>query len=292
MNGRLAKLRRVQELFTEGRIVVLGDGESSEPFWVMKPTAFERDEALKDARAARARRALRFDRDETEKSLVNEQLDQLDRDALINSLIGAKGNEHYVKALDAVRADKDWAERIEVIDRGGLEADRDANDGDRDTVQSIVADYLAHVSELQQGYADDLRSELNDLTDAELREQYRQTWREMTSFEAFMETRRVTELYFALRLCEATPVEGSGDWDHSECDHRVRLLDKRDDVYDLPDSLLTVLRDALEELQMAPREAGNSAAPATSSGSSGPRSEEADSPASGPTETSPVPAGT
>lgn len=259
MKGRIAKLRRIQDLFAEGQVVVLEKDENAEPFWITKPTAFERDEAVKDARAARARRGQRFDRDEDEQVIVAAQLDGMSRDELLDTLVGSKANEHYVKALDQIRTDKDWTERIEVIDRTGLEADRDAIEADRETVRTITTEYLAEISRLQQVYDDDHRAELNLLDDDALRTEYRKTWREMTAFQAFMETRRVTELYFALRLCEATRVDG--EWVHEACDHRQRLLESRDEVYDLPDALLIAGREALEAMSMTPREAGNLAAP-------------------------------
>lgn len=290
MKGRLAKLRRVQELFTEGQLVVMEAGETAEPFWVTKPTAFERDEAVKDARAARARRALRFDRDENEQATVEAQLVELTREGLLDTLVGAKGNEHYVKALDDIRADKSWAERIEVIERTGLEQDRDATDEDRETVRQVTTEYMAEVTRLQEGHDADYGAELDRLDDDELREQYRKTWRDMTAFEAFLEARRVSELYFALRLCEATRVDD--EWVHDGCDHRQRLLESRDEVYDLPDALLVKVREAMEALSMTPREAGNSVAPLTSSGSSERQNAAEDSPGSGQAVTSPAPAGT
>jgi hypothetical protein len=279
MKGRLAKLRRVQDLFTEGQIVVLEKNGVSEPFWVAKPSSFERDEAVKDARAARSRRGLRFDNDPDEQAVVEAQLAQVSRADILDSLIGAKGNEHYVRALDEIRTNKDWAERIDVIDRAGLEHDRDATDEDRETVRQVTTDYMVEVQRLQETYVGELRAELEQLPEEELQKKYRDTWRDMASFEAFLESRRVTEMYFALRLCEATRVDDT--WVHDGCDHRVRLLDERNEVYDLPDALIDAVRQALEQLQMTPRDAGNSAAPATSSASSEQPAEEADSQVSG-----------
>lgn len=296
MKGRLAKLRRVQDLFTEGKVVFLERQDPNyqepvaEPFWVSKPTAFERDEALKDARAARARRAIRFDTDPDEQEIVQGQLHAMTSDDVIDTLIGAKGNEHYIKALDELKADEDWAERIDVLDRAGLEDDRDSTVEDRAVMRTITTEYLAAIDELTKKYNAELREELAQLDGAELRKRYRETWRDMTAFEAFMETRRVTEIYFALRVCEGTRVDG--EWSHVDCDHRERLLDKRDQVFDLPDALLQAVRATLEGLQMTPREAGNSDAPLTSSGSSEQPSEQEGSTGSGQEEMSPVLVGT
>ena len=81
-----------------------------------------------------------------------------------------------------------------------------------------------------------------------------------------MEERRVTELYYAIRVCEASR-DGMA-YDHTRCDHRQRALDSRDQVRSLPEQVLVKVIEALDQLNVPQREAGNSDAPVSSSASS------------------------
>jgi hypothetical protein len=287
MSGRPAKsgkLRRIQDLFTRGREVVLdpGGGQDRVTLWVAKPTAFEKDEAAKDGRAARAHRALAFDRDEREQAMVIAHLAEAGVDQVIDEILDTRGNEHFVKALDELRARKDWAERIEVMDREQVLAEDRTAGQEPDVLADVLREHAAEIDKLVAGYRSAGRAELLELDRAALDDAYRAMWREQVSFNAFMESRRISEFYYAIRDCAAV-ADGDG-WCHDACDHRQRLCAERVEVHELPDVVLEAVRVALDELNMTPRDAGNSAAPTSSSASSERPNEAADSPPSIPTE--------
>lgn len=299
---RLAKLRRVQDLFEPGKAAVVSDATNSlfEPFWLQKPNAFERDEATKDARAARARRVLTWDRDQDSQDIIEHQILDLTVEEKINGLIANRASEFYVKAADEIRTHKDWTERIEALDRGQSLLDEDGDDADPAevaTVTEVSAEYYTELIKVQGRFATDAAQEYRDMDEVELAKAYREAWRETVGTEAFMTARRDSELFYAIRMCEATPVVEMGNatpigWDHAKCDHRERMLAERADVHGLPDAVLLACANVLNELQMSPAEAGNSGAPTTSSGSSEQPNVVEDSPASTQTEMSPEPAGT
>jgi hypothetical protein len=297
-NKKLAKLRRVQDLFTHGQVAVVTRGSDYETFWVQKPTAFERDEATKDGRAARARRVIAFDRDPDEQAVSEAQLANLDREQSITGLLANRSSEFYVKANEAIRADKDWTERIEAMERGEalLNEEENPDESEVRAIGEVHVEYLQQMQKLQKRLADEARAEYEELTDEQLAKEYRKAWRDMVGTDSFMATRRQTELYFAIRMCEAAPIhddDGSiSGWDHAACDHRERLLDERSQFTELPDEVIEACASTLNSLQMTPAEAGNSAAPTTSSVSSEQPNAAEDSTPSTQTETSPEPAGT
>lgn len=308
--GRLAKLRRIQDLFVEGKIIVLIDKAGDKtPLWVAKPSGFEKDEASKDGRNARAKRALLYDRDPDEQATVDNKLTELTTAEVIEALVSSEGNTFYVKALDSIRADKAWQERIEALDRGdALLADQPQNSEDEDVrsrldaeralMRELHVEYTDEIQRLTDSYAQAKRDELGELDIEKLHHAYRAAWREMAATQSFLEERRITELFFAVRDCEATedvdvPEDDKGRWNHSQCNsHLATLAEHRHQVHEFPDVLVAMARDALIDLQMTPQEAGNSDAPASSSASSEQHDEGEGSTASTPSGTQLEPAGT
>ena len=96
----------------------------------------------------------------------------------------------------------------------------------------------------------------------------------MRSFEAFSTEYTVTEIFYALRDCQAT--ESGNGWNHERCTH-ARLCQSREEVHDLPDELVSMVNRALADMAMSAEDAGNSDAPTTSSESSGPQKQQEDS---------------
>jgi hypothetical protein len=106
-------------------------------------------------------------------------------------------------------------------------------------------------------------------------EDFMEAWRNRVSLDAFMQEKRATELYAAMRVCDASEDDryDLGDqrhWVHRSCDHRLRMLDARAAVKLLPEELLGKVIEVLDGTTVPDREAGNSAAPESSSVSSEP----------------------
>lgn len=289
---RLAKLRRVQELFETGAIATVAADDEVVPFWIAKPNSFERDEAHKDGRAARARRVLRYDRDEDEQTVVEAQMLELDRETIVASLIAAKGSEFYVKASNEIRTREDWRERLEVLDRGDalLNDRQEVDEADRELLVQVNREFMDEHAKLVDRFEREAREELVGLDEDALHAEYRRNYREMVGVQAFLEERRRTELYFAIRMCDAT--HDGEHWDHAKCNHRERFCEYRHNVDELPDPVLVACRTVFEALLMTPEDAGNSAAPLSSSASSERSSAEEESTPSSPAEMPLEPVGT
>lgn len=284
--SRLAKFRRITELFEEGRAVVL-DPNPEDPVlvWVNKLNPFELEEARKDGSVGRARGVMRLDdEDAPEHEVYVEAIQSRTPEDMRNSLVNAKGNEHYLQALDDIRADEDWRPKLEVLERGDaqLEDAGEVDDDERSRLAKLNEAYLAEVERLIGIRQREYRAELDATDDEDIRRQYKEQYREAASSNGFLNEYRTTEMFFALRACDAKATDDG--WDHSECDHRQRLCEVRSEIRDLPEQLLVAVREAMLILNMTPREAGNSGAPASSSASSGPRSEQAESTPSTPAE--------
>lgn len=286
---RLAKFRRVTDLFVEGKEVVLEEPEDGEPIlvWVNKLNSFEQDEARRDGNVGRARATLALDDpDSPESASFEGNLGVAGKDVLIRALIQLRTNEFYIAALDDIRTEDAWKDKIDLIERGvALSADHPQPPSEEEVAQfeKLMGAYDERVVELSEERAEVYRKELVDENEEELKKRYMSSYRESLGTQGFLTEYRVSELFFALRDCQATQRDGNGRWDHSNCGgHRARLLEARSDVKDMPDALLALVRDALTDLAMSPRDAGNLDAPASSSASSERQSEAADSTPSTP----------
>lgn len=282
-------LQRIQDLFRKGDVLVL-DGTDPETgelqkviVYVTKLNALEKDEALKDGRAARARRMLAFDRDEDQQVTLEVLLkDMSDRD-IVEDLLHRKAGEYLLKAEEEVRADKKWKERLEAIDRSAIAQDGAVSEQEQQLLVDLTMEFTQAVDKAQQKL---LRTEKRDM-DATPREEldkvYRVAFREMQGATAFYENRRQSEVWYALRECEVEldaddlPVPGTLKVGGLVCPTRA-------EVNNLPDEIVSEILRVLDG-EMTSREAGNSGAPSASSGSSEQHGAEEDSKPSTPTET-------
>lgn len=269
MSG-VGKLRRVTDLFDRGAVVVLGEaGDGPVLVWVSKLNAFERGEAQRDGAAGRARRMLVLGEDHEQTRLVRVSAAARTNEELAGQLAEAGFDELYVAAMDDVRADPAWAQRLVVLDRSeSLLDDAGADDADeaRAEVAKLNREFFDRVDELAGKAREESLRELAGLDHAELVDRFVGVWRDRMGGDDFGREFSTTELFYSLRDCVATAVEHG--WDHAGCTH-PRLLGSRAQVRDLPEDLVVVVREAMSGMLMSPRDAGNSAAPATSSGSSG-----------------------
>lgn len=267
-----ATLKRIQHLFRRGDVVVLeaSDPETGEvekvPVYVQKLSALEKDEAVKDGRAAKARRQLAFDRDEDEQVTLTAMLGNMTDDQVVEDLMHRASGELYLKAEDEVRADKKWAERLEAIDRAETAEDGKVPESEQDLITALVREFQEEVERGHQSHLRSLRRELKGERRDALEVRYRKEWREMLGATAFVEARRQSEIWYALRECEVH-VGADGEPDLATLQVGDRVCPTRAAVNDLPDEIIARVIEALDR-EMTPREAGNSDAPSASSGSS------------------------
>lgn len=270
-------LQRVQELFRRGQVVPLGPDLS---VWVQKLNALERDEAIKDARQARALRMIAFDRSEDEQAQITLAVNEMTNDDLQRMLLDRRAGDLLLKADDDVRADEKWRERLEAIERS--DAGGRTSTKEDDTLSELVMEFQTEIAKRHKRLMREELTSLKAKTRKELQDDFRTAWRERIGLDAFHSSKEQTEIWLALRECTVTITDDEPDL--STLKVGGLLCEDRADVLTLPDEVVDRVRAALAE-EMSPREAGNSDAPSASSGSSEPRSEEADSKPSTPTET-------
>lgn len=281
------RLRRVTDLFIRGQEVEVAPGVA---VWVNKPNSFERDEADKDGRTGRQRRLLplREPQDPEDRSdelqLAYAATESLSTDELVTGAVSQNRSREYLLALDDIRADEAWAEDMVLLERAdALQADgSQMSEAEAEAMIELNAKYM---NEIDKRFTDRM-TVLEDEIRAEPREKliqlYLETWRQTVGLEAYELERWKTQMYYAVRECDA-PKDGNGRWDHTKCRH-LRLLESRREVNDLPDDFITLVDPVLQNLLVPPRDAGNSDAPTSSSASSEPQSEQAESTPSTPSD--------
>lgn len=208
--------------------------------------------------------------------------------------LSQEADEMWMNAVNELRSDKDWREQLDYMERmPQLLADEGAGEDDERSkkLATINRDYLEAIRQHVESTQSKRRAELSEQTREDLEEDFYERWRERASIDEYMREKRVTEIWYAMRDCQATGDPRSG-WDHRTCNHSRRLLDERREVRELPEDLILRVIEALDELEMPVREAGNLAAPATSSASSEQHNAAEESTPSTPDETPSDAAGT
>lgn len=287
--GKVNKLLRTQQLFMPGEILVVrdGDGEVAELFWVAKLNTFEKQEVDKDAQTGRVRAMIALDANADEQLKIDELVASKTDEELVGHLAYDKQFDHLMKARHEVTADPDWKERLDVLEREGLEG---ATDEEIEAINQVSLDWHAEVAKRKAAIDVHFQDEMQGLPRAELEKEFRASYRRQIGANGWHEYRRRSEVLFALRDCEAVVVDG--DWDHAACGyHRTPVLDSKDDLNLVADQVMVAFNEIWERLNMTEDQAGNSAAPSASSGSLELQKLAEASVPSTPTETSSSPAG-
>jgi hypothetical protein len=293
----LDRLRRVTDLFVEGTEVFLGTDDDGKPvtIWVNKLNSFETEEARRDGMVRRGQRMIELAKDDNpEYRHILALIETWSDDQLREARVEQRAEEIYLEVINDIQGDKEWAEKLAVIRRMPtlLEDEKaPASDPRHAQLEELQNAYLTEIRQRQETKAKQALRDLASEDRETVQKAYVEAWRERVTLDDFMQERRATELFYAMRDCYATQKDRDADtgrfrWDHSKCNHAERLLQERKQVRELPEHVLNQVIDAIDEITVNQRESGNSDAPASSSASSEPQSEEEDSPASIPVETS------
>jgi len=285
------RLRRVTDLFTSGRELLLsGADDDGQPIlvWLAKLNTFQRGECHRDGEAAQARRVAALGEDSDEIRAAITQFEVAPDEEIFDFLLISQGGAFYIKAQEDVRAEEGWRDKIALLERDAAleEGGSPASTEEREAITKVQVEYLEAIEAARQTRYDDAKKDLADLDRDELRRRYLDTVRANMAENVYWAEYRRTEVYLSVRDCSATTSTASGEsgYDHSACTH-LKLLASRAGVNDIPQELLDRIRQGLGDLNATPTEAGNSAAPQTSSGSVEQQSNAEDSAASSPTET-------
>lgn len=283
------RLRRVTDLFVEGTELPLGeDANGPIVVWVNKLSSLEIEECRRDALAARAMRTLELrDSEKPERRAMEFIVAAWSLEELIETRLNQDDQSRYIRVLDDLETDPEWREKRATMRRlpevlEGLPSDDSRHEQLKEMRQQWAEAVLAESKKA----ADARKAELEQMEREVLEKDFFEAWVDSVSLDAYIVEQRVSQIYFAARDCRGRLVDG-GAWTHSDCTHR-RMLAKRAEARDLPDTLVEKLVAALEGETVNGREAGNSDAPASSSSSSEQPSEEEGSTPSIPEETSPA----
>lgn len=289
----MSRLTKLTDLFQEGTTVVLKTSAGADmPVWINKLSPFEMEQANHEGRIARARKMLAIrDIGNPEYDLFAASAMSSRPDAIVYALCNTKSNEHLVKVIRDLHSDPEWKSKLEVLEWSSEQLDgKGEDDPEVQAVGKILNEYQVEMEERTTFLRDQLKAELEAMNEADLREQYLESYIEEQGLAAFSHEQQKTQIFYCLRRCEGTD-HGEATWTHENCDHSQRWLDKREEVGQLPELLLHQIRSAYDQLNMPQDVARFSAALASSSAPSGPSSKPEDSTPSTPAETSDAPAG-
>lgn len=292
------RLRRVTDLFIEGTERYLGNDEHGKPtlIWVNKLNSFETEEARRDGMVRRGERIMQLAKEDSpERLALAANVDNWSMSELAEARLGQVTEEIYMQVLNDLEAEKEWQERLAMIRRlPTLLDDQNAppDDPRRTQLEDLMTEYLQEIARRQTALQQERLAELAEMEREALEAAFYDGWRQRASLDEYMAEKAITELFYAIRDCVATErgqdPDGKRLWDHTDCNHAQRLMDQRSQVRALPERVIEIAQDALESINVTQREAGNLAAPASSSGSSEQPSEAGASTVSIPEETSPA----
>jgi len=277
----LDRLSRITDLFLEGKEMDFGVDADGLPIvvWVGKLNSFEEEEARRDGSAARSLRMLALNEDAPEVREAREELGELTRTELIQIIAAQNFDEDYLLAVDDVESDEEWKEKLEAMRMTFLLPDADLAEDDprHEQAYELNRDYLVAINEAatKRQAAREADCQMKDLDD--LQDLFIKNWKTRVGMAEFMAEQRSTQLFYALRDCQAVS-EGEGKWNHSRCKH-TRLLSERSQVRSLPEEVLEKGIAMLQQITVDRRTAGNLDVPMSSSESSGqPKQEEESTP--------------
>jgi len=288
----------IMDLFTEGTVAPLEAPDGSiKTIWVNKLSAFEKEDADRLGRGARAKRLLEWDADEEEQAVFQLETQDLSDDDLIQGLAAQHTASQFYQAINEIRADEAWKERLEYLNSADIleYTSPEASEEDRTLYEKISGEYSAAIETVQRRLQDEFCADLAAEGREAVLKKYHTAWRDAEGMRAFYAERQIAEIFFAARECKAKAKgeddDGNTIWDHSRCNHEVRLMSNRGQVRTLPDQVRTLVVAAIQALEITPDAVGNSDAPTASSESSEQPSKAEDSTPSTPEETSDEPAG-
>lgn len=283
------KLKQVVDLYTAGKVVTLRDGS---PLWVQVLNPFEQDTARNEAQIAKARITLalkEFGSDEQAKVRMFFFEDGID--AARGKLVDSRVALAVTRMVDQIRNDPEWAERLNIIDRGDEDTAKPLEDTERQLIEKASADFTAELGKRLADERNFLTMKYADLDEESLWADYLDWYLDRRAAEIMMAEYRLHQILFGVRWCEATKTDGG--WNHDACNgHQDRVFPTKTEVQAAPEDLTVLLMDALDDLEMTVRDAKNSARQGSSSDSSPLPSGEAASTASTPAETRVEPLGT
>ncbi len=290
----MSRLARLTALFQEGKVLTLTAPSGQEvQMWINKLSPFEQEQANHEGRVARARRMLAIREIGTaEYDLFQASAVSVSTPAIIEAIVTDKSSEHLLGVLREIRSDPAWREKVEVLEHTESAAlSTEATDPEVLLMSRIMTQYAEEVDARLKVRATELRADLTAMDADEVRRQHAETYIEEQGRMAFSREMQRSQVYFCLRTCTATSVDGA-IWDHRKCRHEEHWLESVGEVDALPDSILGPVLAAYQQVMVPPDVARFTDALPSSSDLSESSSSAGASTDSGPTETPDEPATT
>lgn len=272
------KYKKLSDLYTTGTELVFTDEDGNlTVMWLQVMNPFEVDDARKDAQAARGRltNALKtvgsLDYDAALGTFLSRG-----KEAAVTDLVNSKSLDWYVKAQNDIEVDPDWKERMTIMQRSVGDNAEALSDEEKAYLNEINGEWLAELDKRLREEQEYNSGRWNRMSDEDLIEDYREIYLERRGNDIAVAEYNITEMFYGCRMCDAVPVEGFFSKDaHVSCNHKEQVYDSKLEVRQLPDLLVTRLRDAFDGLALSVRDARFSPRQGSSSGSSPLPSEEA-----------------
>ncbi len=265
-----SRFRRLTDLFVEGAPVKMPDGTH---LWVQVINAYERDECISDAQIARSRIILALKDNGDERMKIEARLREVGHEQMASELARLKSEEKTAEITDELRDDPEWKERFDMV----LRTDADQIAGRLSPEEEALLDKtnIEIITELGRRQTEEREFQerrLMRLDESEFIDEWVEAWVERRGSQLANAEYRLTEVWFATRYCDAVPGE-DGALDHHPCNgHRQKVFETKNDARSAPTQLFSLLRSALDEVNLGGRDPKGSASPESSSDSSPPPS--------------------
>lgn len=258
---RIEKRRRLDDLFVKGvEVRFTEDGADIGPFeseadegtvtiWVQPCNPLQREQAIRNAQAAKSRALLNAKRDEESPDYVNTEawVAAMTKDELIDQIVESSMSENQRKAIRDVLAREEWEDIRSLQDsiREWEEAGAPDPEENPEWAGLLERDkqYGEQVSEALQAINEDMKDSLGLMTHAELAERAKEKRLELVGTQAFIDAYETGMLFYSCRDDE---------------DHEVLFFDNIDDLKSAPEEVRSACSRALNRFITEVDEAKNS----------------------------------
>jgi hypothetical protein len=277
-----SKYRKLVDLYVTGTEFVFPDGT---PAWLQVLNPFERETVRKDAQIARARIVLAMkEHGSDEQARIRAGFFAEGRETAVSQLVDVELGKTFGKVVDGLRNDPEWAERIEILDRGLDDAATPPTMEEELLLGKLQAEYFSEIGQRAETEKTFLQEKYDSLIEDDLWEAFLESWLERNGDQTAITHYKLGQIAFMTRVCEG--VRNEDGWNHDACNsHLERVWDEVGEVRGLPEELQQELTAAVEAIELTDREAKNSDRQMSSSGSSQLPNEVEASTASTPIET-------
>lgn len=273
----IQKRRRLTALYETGDLVRFGKDDAGKPvvlktdepsgdddiaIWVGPPSPLQREMAVREAQAARARAMLEARKKEESDQYVNARafLANLSFEDLVDYVLDAEENERMARARRDVLAEKEWEDFNNLRDAMRQFEEAGSPDNDPEWADLLARDQqfgeqvYKRGNEIRESDREGLVLQSRD--DLEKRALDRRI--EIAGTSVFMRVYEEWMLFYGCRDDE---------------DHTMLFFENINDMKSAPDEVQTALNEKLNEFVTDPVEAKNSQAAGSGSTSSAPPSE-------------------